>query len=67
MRATAVGGKRRGTAAETVENSGWLARPKLREEGMQAGRERRLVSQTLASWNQLAGWLRQIEGLRQTG
>jgi hypothetical protein len=26
--------------------------------------ERRLVSQTFASWNRIAGWLRQIEALR---
>jgi hypothetical protein len=27
-------------------------------------RERRLESQTFGSWNQVAGWLRRLEGLR---
>lgn len=32
----------------------------LREKG-----ERRLVSRVFAGWNQLDGWLRQVEGLRR--
>ncbi len=34
----------------------------LREES-----ERRLVSRIFASWNQLDGWLRQMEALRRAG
>ena len=36
----------------------WRSQPKL------AVGERRLVSLNFASWNQMAGWLRQIKGLR---
>jgi hypothetical protein len=36
----------------------WLAEPKLGEA------ERRLVDQNIASWNQIALWLKQLQELR---
>jgi hypothetical protein len=39
----------------------WLAQPKLARDSD----ERRLASPMPASWNQIAGWLKQIDSLRQ--
>jgi hypothetical protein len=41
-----------------VKTTRWLAEPKL------AAGERRLVSQTFASWNRVVGWLRQLKAIR---
>ena len=42
----------------------WLAEPKLTLRVCK--RERRLVDQNIASWNQVASWLKQLECLRRT-
>jgi hypothetical protein len=43
-----------------IAGDGWPARPQL----AQVSGERRLASPTCASWNQLRGWLRAVDGLR---
>lgn len=35
------------------------------EGNLRLNHERRLVDQTGASWNQIASWLRQVDGLRR--
>jgi len=45
-----------------IEREGWLA---TRSSLMNAG-ERRVVDQMFASWNRIASWLRQIDGLNRS-
>lgn len=47
-----------GAACKTAPR-GWIAR------GEPARAKRAVVSRIFASWNQLGGWLRQIEALRE--
>jgi len=44
-----------------VDGGCWLAQPELAH----VSGEQRLASPSIPSWNQIAGWLKQIDNLRQ--